>query len=127
MRQRPPGPATNQLRIPPPAAQQASASSAAAETNGACAESFHYGAGWANRLPAEFPAYPGGRITEAAGNDSGRCRVVTFTTADGYKRVLEHHRGVASRAGFTAEHQVRGADHVLGGTNTAPTAPTALW
>ena len=52
---------------------------------------------WASRLPAEFPAYPGGRVTEAAGNDHGAChmRVVTFTTADPYKRVLEHYRSLA--------------------------------
>lgn len=85
--------------------------------NGACAGPFQYGAQWASRLPAEFPAYPGGRITEAAGNAGGRCRVVTFTTADGYDRVLDHYRAVAARGGFTAEHQQRGADHVLGGVN----------
>ena len=49
----------------------------------ACGARFDYGAQWASRLPAEFPAYPGGRVTEAAGNDHGDCRmrVVTFTTA----------------------------------------------
>ncbi len=44
-------------------------------------------------------------------------RVVTFTTADPHNRVLEHYRSVAARAGFSAEHQVRGADQVLGGVN----------
>src|SRR5687767_12031393 len=42
-------------------AQQASAGNG----GGACAGPFHQGAQWASRLPAEFPAYPGGRITEA--------------------------------------------------------------
>jgi len=73
---------------------------------------------WANRLPAEFPSYPGGRVTEAAGSDRGAChmRVVTFTTADPYNRVLEHYRSLADRAGFSVEQQTRGGDQVLGGT-----------
>ena len=97
-------------------AQPASGTGGAA-ANGACAGPFQYGAQWANRLPPGFPAYPGGRITEAAGNDGGRCRVVTFTTGDRYDRVLGFYQGVAGRAGFTAEHQQRGEDHVLGGVN----------
>jgi hypothetical protein len=76
---------------------------------------------WAERLPAAFPAYPGGRITEAAGNDHGDCRirVVTFTTADPWQRVIEFYRGVARRGGYDAEHQARGGDQVLGGVNAA--------
>ncbi len=99
------------------AAQQASATSGAAADGGACAGPFRYGAQWAQRLPAEFPLYPGARISEAGGNDAGRCRVLTFRTADAYGRVLEHYRTVAVRAGFNAEHQARGQDHVLGGIN----------
>ena len=98
------------------APQQASATDGAA-ANGACAGPFQNGVQWAGRLPAGFPAYPGGRITEAAGNDGGRCRVVTFTTADRYDRVLGFYQDVVARAGFTAEHQQRGEDHVLGGVN----------
>ncbi len=110
-----------QSQYPPGSAavQQASATSGAAAGSGACAGPFDHGAQWAQRLPAEFPAYPGARITEAAGNDSGRCRVLTVRTGDPYARVLEHYRGLAARAGFTAEHQVRGNDQVLGGVNEA--------
>ena len=84
----------------------------------ACGAPFAYGNEWAGRLPAEFPAYPGGRVTEAAGSDRGDChmRVVTFTTSDPYNRVLEHYRSLADRAGFSAEQQARGGDQVLGGT-----------
>jgi hypothetical protein len=87
-------------------------------TPSACGVPFVYGNEWANRLPAEFQAYPGGRVTEAAGSDRGTChmRVVTFTTADPYNRVLEHYRSVADRAGFSVEQQARGGDQVLGGT-----------
>jgi hypothetical protein len=85
----------------------------------ACGAPFNYGNQWAGRLPAEFPAYPGGRVSEAAGSDRGDChiRVVTFATADPYNRVLEHYRSLAARAGFSAEQQARGDDQVLGGTN----------
>jgi hypothetical protein len=84
----------------------------------ACGQPIAYGNGWANRLPAEFPAYPGGRVTEAAGSDRGDChvRVVSFTTADPYGRVIDYYRGLATRAGFSAEQQARGGDQVLGGT-----------
>src|SRR6185503_18711302 len=64
----------------------------------ACGVPFAYGNEWAGRLPAEFPAYPGWRVTEAAGSDRGDCRmrVVTFATADPYNRVLEHYRSLAA-------------------------------
>ena len=80
---------------------------------------FEYGAQWAQRLPTEFPIYPGGRVTEAAGNnrDARRLRVVTFRTADPHERVLNYYRGVVTRAGYNVEQQRRGADYVLGGVN----------
>jgi hypothetical protein len=99
-------------------AAAAASSGAGQATPSACGAPFVYGNQWASRLPAEFPAYPGGRVTEAAGSDRGDCRirVVTFATADPYNRVLEHYRSLASRAGFSVEQQARGADQVLGGT-----------
>ena len=101
-----------------PGGQAGRRPAAAPATPSACGVPFVYGNEWANRLPAEFPAYPGGRVTEAAGSDRGDChmRVVTFTTADPYNRVLEHYRSLADRAGFSAEQQARGGDQVLGGT-----------
>lgn len=87
----------------------------------ACGIPFQYGPEWARRLPAAFAAYPGGRVTEAAGSDRGDCheRVVTFQTGDPANRVLEYYRSVAARNGFTAEQQSRGGDQILGGTNEA--------
>lgn len=86
---------------------------------GTCGAALEFGPQWADRLPAEFAPYPGGRVTEAAGANSGECRVrvVTFRTGDPYPRVVEHYRSVAARAGFTADHELRGADHLLGGVN----------
>lgn len=84
-----------------------------------CGVPFQHGAEWAERLPAEFPPYPGGRVSEAAGADRGACRarVVTFTTDNGWQQVVNWYRGVATRAGFDAEHEARGQEHVLGGVN----------
>jgi len=100
------------------ARQAAAGAGGGAPIPSACGGTFAYGNEWASRLPAEFPSYPGGRVTEAAGSDRGDChmRVVTFTTSDPYNRVLEHYRSLADRAGFSAEQQTRGGDQVLGGT-----------
>ena len=83
-----------------------------------CGGAFDYGAQWAGRMPADFPAYPGARLTEAAGNDHGGCRmrVVSFTTPDAFGRVIQYYQAVAARAGYSAEQQQRGGDQVLGGT-----------
>jgi hypothetical protein len=84
-----------------------------------CSTPFDNNLRWAQRLPAEFPAYPGGRITEAAGNNNNGCsmRVVIFQTADPWQRVIQYYTQVVQRAGYDAEQQQRGADHVLGGVN----------
>lgn len=86
---------------------------------GACGVPIQYGREWAERLPAEFPAYPGGRVTEAAGVNHGDCRmrVVTFTTSHSWQQVLGWYRDAANRAGFNFEHQARGGDQILAGAN----------
>lgn len=91
---------------------------AAPPSAASCGGAFDHGLQYASRMPAEFPAYPGGRVTEAAGNDHGDCRmrVVTFTTPDPPGRVLERYRSLAARAGYSADQQQRGGDQVLGGT-----------
>jgi hypothetical protein len=80
---------------------------------------FDYNMSWAGRLAPEFPAYPGAKITEAAGNAEKGCgmRVVSFTTGDDFQRVLDWYNTRAVRAGYSSEHQLRGSDHVLAGAN----------
>jgi hypothetical protein len=82
-------------------------------------DQFDYGPGWVNRLSPVFPVYPGGRVTDAAGNNSGNCRAraVTFTTGDSFERVLDWYHTKAVRAGYTSEQQVRDGDRILGGAN----------
>src|SRR5205085_4423125 len=69
-----------------------------------CGRGFDYGNECAARMPAEFPAYNGGRLTEAAGNDHNGCRmrVVSFTTADAPQLVIDNYRGLVTRAGYSA-------------------------
>jgi hypothetical protein len=83
------------------------------------ARRFDYNMAWANRLAPNFPVYPGGRVTEAAANNSGGCstRVVTFATADDWQRVLDWYHTRAVRAGYSSEHQIREGDHILAGSN----------
>jgi hypothetical protein len=80
---------------------------------------FDYNMSWAGRLAPNFPVYPGGRVTEAAANNSSGCstRVVTFATADSWQRILDWYHTRAVRAGYSSEHQLRDGDHVLAGSN----------
>jgi hypothetical protein len=80
---------------------------------------FDYNMAWAKRLAPNFPIYPGGQVTEAAANNQAGCstRVVTFTTADDWQRVLDWYHTRAVHAGYSSEHQVRDGDHVLAGAN----------
>ena len=81
---------------------------------------FDYNMRWAGRLSPNFPVYPGGRVTEAAANNSSGCstRVVTFTTADDWQRILDWYHTRAVGSGYSSEHQLRDGDHVLAGANT---------
>lgn len=90
----------------------------AAQGGSPCAAEFDRDARWAQRLPAAFAVYPGGIVTEAAGNDAGDCRVrvVTFTSKAAPRDLLGWYRARAEQAGYSAEYQRREGDHVLAGT-----------
>ena len=83
-----------------------------------CAGSMRYSARWAGRLPADLPLYPDARVSEAAGNDQGGCamRAVSFASSAPLQTVLDWYYTRASKAGYSAEHQADGSEHVLGGT-----------
>ncbi len=85
---------------------------------GTCDAKLQYGAGWANRMPPEFPVYPRGRVKEAGGVDGGICdiRVVSFITSAAMQNVIDYYYTRARKSGYNAEHQVRAGEHVLGGT-----------
>ncbi len=85
---------------------------------GTCDAKLQYGAGWANRMPAEFPVYPRGHVKEAAGVDGGICdiRVATFTSSAKMQDIVDYYYTRAKHSGFSAEYQIRAGEHVLGGT-----------
>lgn len=84
---------------------------------GTCEAKLQYGAGWASRMPTEFPVYPSGRVKEAAGVEGGICdiRVVSFTTGAARQSVVDYYYTRARRSGFTADYEIRDGEHVLGG------------
>lgn len=85
---------------------------------GTCDAKLQYGAAWAQRMPPEFPVYPRGRVKEAGGVDGGICdiRVATFTTSASMQNVIDYYYTRARKSGYSAEHQIRAGEHVLGGT-----------
>jgi hypothetical protein len=84
---------------------------------GTCDAKLQYGAGWATRMPTEFPVYPKGRVKEAGGVDGGVCniRVVSFTTSAKMKDVVDYYYSRAKSARFTADYEIRAGEHTLGG------------
>lgn len=83
-----------------------------------CAGALKYSAAWAQRLPADLPLFPQARVIEAAGAAGGKCalRVVSFSVAQPMQTMLDWYYTRATRAGYSSEHQIDGAQHILGGT-----------
>jgi len=94
-----------------------------------CAANLQYAAGWANRLPADLPLYPQARVSEAAGADGGACalRVVSFSSPQPMQAMLDWYYTKAIKAGYTAEHQVDGDEHILGGTRQRDSGAYVLY
>jgi hypothetical protein len=117
-----PAPAPAGGAAPSVSAQLASAPQGGGSGGASCTSgaNFDHNASWAQRLPAAFPLYPNGRLTEAAANNANGCstRVVSFTTGDGAARVLDWYQSRAASAGYTAGRERREGDHILAGTNT---------
>ncbi|WP_213982590.1 hypothetical protein [Sphingomonas sp. dw_22] len=82
-----------------------------------CAAHLTYSAGWAQRLPADLPLYPQARVTEAAGTEDGKCRlrIVSFSAAQPMQAMVDWYYTQAIRGGYSAEHQIDGQQHILGG------------
>jgi hypothetical protein len=102
-----------------PAGQPKGDQSSAVNSGGCASGAFDYNPQWAQQLGPDFAVYPGGKLTEAAANNQGDCRmrVVTFTTGDAAERVLDWYRGRAQSAGYSAEQQQREGDQILAGAN----------
>jgi hypothetical protein len=84
---------------------------------GTCDAKLEYGAGWATRMPYEFPVFPRGRVKEAGGVENGLCdiRAVSFSTSAAMQDVVDYYYSRAKHAGFSADYEIRAGAHVLGG------------
>lgn len=99
-----------------------------ARTRG-CAGRLRYSASWAQRLPADLPLHPQARVIEAAGAEGANCalRVVSFSTPQPVQAMVDWYYTRAVRAGYSAEHRVDGAQHILGGTRARGDAAYVLY
>ncbi|WP_325282145.1 hypothetical protein [Sphingomonas sp.] len=105
-----------------PAARQAITLAALARTLGgpranACADRLSYSADWANRLPAGVPLHPDARVVEAGGVEGGGCalRVASVHVARPTGTLVGWYFGRARQAGYSADHLIDGATHMLAG------------
>jgi len=94
-----------------------------------CASAMRYSARWAGRLPADIPLYPDARVSEAAGAEAGGCalRAVSFSVAAPLQTVLDWYYTRTTNAGYSAEHQAEGGEHVLAGTRGRDDGAFALF
>jgi hypothetical protein len=81
-----------------------------------CAQRLGYSATWAARLSDDVPLYPDARVLEAAGAAQCGLRVVSFATSAPVDKVVNWYYTKTARAGYSADHQRDGSEHVLGGT-----------
>lgn len=82
-----------------------------------CRQNVVYGMQWADLLPRAFEVYPGAQVIEAAGKNEAHCRlrVVSFAVSAPRDRLINWYYTRAVRTGYSAEHQIRNGNHVLGG------------
>lgn len=83
-----------------------------------CSGKVEYSMTWAATLPAPLQVYPRGAVQEAAGTEKDGCRlrVVSFVTPVSPSDVVDFYYTRTRAAGYSAEHKLDGADHVLGGS-----------
>lgn len=94
---------------------------ALARQQGKSCGALKYGMGWAERLPAGLPIYPGAKLMEAAGVDGGQCglRAASFVAPASMKDVIDFYYTMARRAGYDADHRMLNGEHVLGGNRAS--------
>lgn len=86
-----------------------------------CATKLDYNMAWANRMPVEFPVYPGAKLTEAAGIANADCnvRAASFLVTTPLQGVVDYYYTLAKRAGYGVSHERINGEQVLGGTRAS--------
>jgi hypothetical protein len=87
------------------------------ELSKGCDKNLEYGFIWAARLPAALPVYPRGHARQAAGSDTGGCRlrVVGFVTPVPANDVLSFYATTAGKDKVALTSRQEGDDAVLSG------------
>lgn len=115
--------AGGQILPAPPSPDPAITAAAALAASGApeCATKVGYDQAWAAKLPAALTIYPRGTVQEAAGTDSGACRlrVVDFHSPASPAEIIDFYYTRAVKAGFSGAHRNEGDDEVLSGSKGA--------
>lgn len=83
-----------------------------------CGLDVQYSMDFANRLPADLPLYPRARLIEAAGSDTGNCRLraVTYSSSAAPKAMIDYYLTLARRAGYTASHSSQSMEELVNAT-----------
>jgi hypothetical protein len=110
-------------------ATQAVAAAAGKRVGGCAGGDLRYGDQWVSAMPDGLGLYPGARLVEAAGTDTGRCalRVASFVTTDSPEAVVTHYTASVRKAGFDAERQPCKTEIRLGGTRASDDAAYMLF
>lgn len=83
----------------------------------ACADRATFTAAWAASMPKALPIYPRGNTIEAAGSDSGNCRLraVRFLTPVSREDVLAFYTAMARNSAIATSYRRAGDTDVLAG------------
>jgi len=82
-----------------------------------CDKRFQANPVWASKLPEAFALYPDAQVTESAGNNAAPCRMrlISFSSKQSLKTLIDFYYTQAIHAGFNAEHQLIDGEHILAG------------
>ncbi len=83
-----------------------------------CSLDVKYSVAFANRLPADLPLHPQGRVTEAAGSDTPACRLraVTYAVTAAPSALVNYYLTTGRKAGFNPVRTGDGKEMLVSGT-----------
>jgi hypothetical protein len=111
-----PAPGANYSATPAALGGAAKAQASTASFNG-CGLDVSYSMAWSARMPSDLPIYPQSKVAEAAGSDSGACRLraVTFSSAAAPRNLIDYYLNTARKAGYEAALSTEGGEQMVAG------------
>jgi hypothetical protein len=82
-----------------------------------CGLAVSYSMAWSARMPADLPLYPQAKVSEAAGSDSGVCRLraVTFSSSAAPRNLIDYYLTTARNAGYQADLSNANGEQMVAG------------